>query len=275
MFNWKEWADLGMKMLTLRRLIVAGAVAAGVYTVGDDAVSYVSTATRLAGDQVNDHVPIAFELERAKTMIDSLVPDIKRNMIVIAQEEVAVDEVREEAARDEQSIVRQRETLLKLRDDAGDGRLQIGSRTASQQEVKDDLQRRLAHLKLSEATLQAKYDLLKNRETSLVAARQKLEKMLHARRDLEAQVENLHARLRTFQSSAVASTVELDDTQVAKCQQLVDELRVRLRVSERLVSTSGNIDELAVAFTSSDEDVFAQIDEHLRPSTSKKLGAKQ
>ena len=58
-------------------------------------------------------------------------------------------------------------------------------------------------------------------------------------------------------------------------QQLVDELRVRLRVSERLVSTSGNVDELAVAFTPSDEDVFAQIDEHLRPSASKKLGGKQ
>jgi acetylornithine deacetylase/succinyl-diaminopimelate desuccinylase-like protein len=156
-----------------------------------------------------------------------------------------------------------------LRDDAQDGKLQIGARTASPEEIKEDLQRRLAHLKLSEATQQAKHDMLANREASLLAARQKLEKVLHARRELEAQVENLHARLRVFQSSAVASTVDLDDTQVAKCQELVDELRIRLRVSERLVSTSGNVDELAVAFTPSDEDVFAQIDEHLRPSAAK------
>ena len=265
MLNLKTAAMVGVGLMSAKRLAIAGAAALGLYNFGGDGLSYMTTAGRMVSQEVGDQVPIRFELERAKGMIDSLVPDIKRNMIVIAKEEVSVESVRNEVETASQSLRRQRQELLSLRDKAinGSQELRIGSRPASEEEVQAELKRLLARFKLAEATLGAKQDLLQSRESTLIAARRKLETMINAKRDLEVQVENLEARLTTVQSDAVTSSVEFDESNVAKCQGLVDDLRVRLQVAERLIATDGQIDDLETSITFGDEDVFSQIDEHL------------
>lgn len=271
MLKLKEATDVGRSLLTARRLVVAGAAALGLYNFGDDGLSYLSTATRLVSDGVGDQIPIQFELERAKTMIDSIVPDIKRNMIVIAKEEVDVETIRDEVQEGTATLAKQKEELLTLREQAQHGTQQfkIGSRIATEDEVKVELKRMLVRYQLAETTLGAKQDLLFSRESSLDSARRKLESMLNAKRDLEVQVENLQARVRSVESEAVASSIDFDETHVAKCQKLVDDLRVRLKVAEKLVATNGSIEDFATTITIGDEDVFTQIDEHLASSAGK------
>lgn len=265
MLNLKNAAVLGVGLLSAKRLALAGAAALGLYNFGDDGISYVSTAGRLVSNEVGDQIPIRFELERAKTMIDSLVPDIKRNMIVIAKEEVSAESVRSEVEAANKSLQEQRKELLALRDEAvkGSRELRIGTRVATDEEVQSELKRLFARYKLAEATLGAKQDLLLSREGTLTAARKKLETMMNAKRDLEVQVENLEARLTTVQSDAVTSSVEFDDSNLSKCQELVDDLRVRLQVAERLIVTDGQIEDLTTTITFGDEDVLSQIDAHL------------
>ena len=273
MLNLKNAVGVGVGLLTARRALLAGAAALGLYNFGDDGLSYLSTAGRMVSDEVGDQIPIRFELERAKTMIDSLVPDIKRNMIVIAKEEVSVEAVREEVDTATSSLQKQRDELLTLRDEFASGgkELRIGRRAATDKEIQEELKRLLARYRLAEATLGAKQDLLVSREGSLDAARKKLESMLNAKRDLEVQVENLEARLTAVQGEAVTTSVEFDDTNVAKCQELVDDLRVRLQVAERLIVSNGEIEDLATTITIGNEDVLAQIDSYLgSPSPSDK-----
>ena len=251
--------------MTVRRLALAGAAAVGLYNYGDDGLSYLTTAGRMVSEEVGDQVPVRFELERAKTMIDSLVPDIKRNMIVIAKEEVSVNTIRKEVEKANDTLTEQRGEILQLRDEAesGDKQIRIAGRAATQQEVKTELQRLLSRYKLAEATLGAKQDLLFSRENSLTAARNKLKTMLDAKRDLEVQVENLEARLVAVQSEAVASNIDFDESNVTQCQELVEDLQVRLQVAERLIVNDGNIEDFTTSITIGDEDVFSQIDEYL------------
>lgn len=261
----KHVTEVGKSMLTLRRTVLAGAALLGLYAAGDHGLSYLSTASRMAGDEVSSRIPVQFELERARTMINALVPDIKRNMIVIAKEEVSVESIRREVDDASESLTTQRTALLTLKQEAESGNqpIRIRNRPASKDEIDQELKRRLARYKLSEATLDAKKDLLANRELSLDAARAKLERMVNAKRDLEMQVENLQARLHTVESESVTQTVDFDETGVAKCQKLVDALRVRLQVAERLITTAdedGGHFESAV--TVGDEDVYSQIDEY-------------
>ncbi|EMI17675.1 signal peptide-containing protein [Rhodopirellula maiorica SM1] len=265
MLRLKEAAVLGTGLLSARRVILAGAAALGLYNFGDEGVSYLSTAGRLVSEEVGDQVPIRFELERAKTMIDSLVPDIKRNMIVIAKEEVSVETIRDEVKSATGTLQKQRMDLMTLRDEAvkGSKELRIGNRIATDEEVSNELKRLFARFKLAEATLGAKQDLLISRESSLTAARKKLESMLNAKRDLEVQVENLEARLTTVQGDAVSRNVDFDESNLARCQELVDDLRVRLQVAERLIVTNGEIEDLATTITIGNEDVLAQINEYL------------
>ena len=271
MLKLKQAAEVGMGLMTARRLVLAGAAALGLYNFGDDGMSYLSTAGRMVSEEVGEKVPVSFELERAKTMIDSLVPDIKRNMIVIAKEEVSVESIRSEVETASESLEMQRVGLLKLRNEAtaGGKELRIGSRVATEAEVQEELKRLFARFKLSEATLGAKEDLLKSRESTLAAARKKLESMLNAKRDLEAQVENLEARLATVQSDAVATSVEFDDTSLAKCQDLVDQLQVRLQVAERLIVANGDFDPMDTTISFGDEDVIAEIDDYLGSPSAK------
>ena len=271
MLKLKQAAEVGVGLMTARRLVLAGAAALGLYTYGDDGLSYLSTAGRMVSEEVGEKVPVSFELERAKTMIDSLVPDIKRNIIVIAKEEVSVESIRSEVETASESLEKQRVGLLKLRNEAtaGGKELRIGSRVATESEVQEELKRLFARYKLSEATLGAKEDLLKSRESTLAAARKKLESMLNAKRDLEAQVENLEARLATVQSDAVATSVEFDDTSLAKCQDLVDQLQVRLQVAERLIVANGDFDPMDTTISFGDEDVIAEIDDYLSTPSAK------
>jgi DNA repair exonuclease SbcCD ATPase subunit len=203
-------------------------------------------------------------------MIGGLIPDIRQNMLVIAEEEVAVDSLREEVERAEEDLTEQREKLLALRADVDNisGNLRIGTRLATRDEVRDELARRFHRYQTGEATVAAKRQRLAAREKSLEAARVKLENMLNAKRDMEVEVENLQARLTAYQSQSVATKVEFDDTQVARCKQLVDDLKIRLEVADRLLAADGEYDDLMTGYVSAPEDIEDQIDQHFAADSS-------
>ena len=52
-------------------------------------------------------------------------------------------------------------------------------------------------------------------------AREKLENMLSDKRDLEVQIENLEARMKTLQAAQTATSVQLDNSQLARAKKLV------------------------------------------------------
>ena len=77
----------------IKRVIIGMATAAmlAVFFFGRDAASYVGTSAGWVKSSVKDSVPIEFEIDRARRMVKDLVPDIQRNMHVIAKEEVEVE----------------------------------------------------------------------------------------------------------------------------------------------------------------------------------------
>jgi len=255
--------------MTAKRLALASAAAFGWYSYGDEGVSYLSTAGRMVSESVAENVPISFEIERARTMISQLTPDIKRNMVVIAQEEVGVESLRREVKNVTQILSKQQEGLLELRKQAESGQttLRIGSRQATAGEVDRELDRRFTRFRMQEATLAAKEELLVSREESLQAARAKLETMLQAKRDLEIQAENLEARLHTVQSDSIAHKVQFDDADVHKCQSLVSDLRARLDVAEKLVSANGKFDDMSISLPVSNGGVRDEIDHYFSQKT--------
>jgi chromosome segregation ATPase len=270
MFRFSNLPSLARPRLTSKRLLLAAAAAAGLVTVGGEGISYLATMTNMVKDGVSEKIPLEFELQRARTMIGNLVPDIKKNMIVIAREEVSVESLRDELDEVQSNLDTQREEILTLRQDVQNrsGDFRIGNRPANADEVREELKRRFSRYRMAEATYQAKQELLTSRETSLAAARAKLEDMLNAKQDLEVDVENLEARLRTVQRESATSKVDFDESQLARCQQLVDDLHIRLQVAERLLATNGEMELLPSSMTMADDDILSQIDGHFSDSVS-------
>src|SRR5580698_6746019 len=104
----------------IRRTIfsVAGLALLSVFFFGRDAVSYVHTSAGMVKDSVKSAVPLTFELDRARKMVKDLVPDIRRNMHVIAQEEVEVERISTQIAASEAKLDKDRSELVKLKNDA-------------------------------------------------------------------------------------------------------------------------------------------------------------
>jgi hypothetical protein len=86
--------------------------------------------------------------------------------------------------------------------------------------------------------------------------------VLNAKRDMEFQIENLAARLKTQQTQSAASKLVVDDTQLARCQKLVGDLRVRLEVADRFLASHGEPLELVPVAIDATEEIDEQIDRY-------------
>ena len=260
----------------LQKLVGTAVILAliGGFFFGRDAFSYVATAAGWMRSSVRNSVPVEFEIERARTMVKNLVPDIRRNMHVIAQEEVEVERADQQITEMESKLAKDRDEMLRLKTDLASSKVSFdyGNRKYTTDEVKTDLAHRFERYKTHETTLASLRDIRTARDRSLNAARQKLEGMLAAKRQLEVDVENLEARLKMVEVAQTTSKSHIDDSQLGRARELIADVRARLNVAERMVNvedklqgeipldepTPANIVEQVSEYFSRNEDKVAE-----------------
>lgn len=251
-------------MLKRALIGVGAALTLGLLVFGADLWSYVRTAHRQVESAVKDVVPLEFEIERARQMVDDLLPDIRRNMHLVAEQEVELDQLDVAIARQEEELKKQRAEIVVLRNRLrdGNGPYRFAGRTYTEEEVKQDLARRYERYKAFEAALEAKKQLREARRRQLEESRRKLDAMIAARRQLEVEIEQLEARLKTLQAAQAASEVQIDQSQLARAKALVAELRKRLDVAERVLASEGKLaGEIPVAEEAAAEGILEKIDQ--------------
>jgi chromosome segregation ATPase len=234
--------------------------------LGRDAASYVRTSAGRVADSVRDTVPVEFEIDRARRMVKNLVPDIRRNMHVIAKEEVEVERLERQLVVAETRRERNHSELSRLSTDLREGKsvYRYASRTYTPNQVKGDLARRLERCKTSDATLESLREIHQARQQSLEAARQKLEGMLAAKRQLEVEVENLEARLKMVEVAQTTSDFNFDDSRLARVKQLMTDLHTRLAVAEKLVNVDTKYLGEIQMDTCAPEDIVDQVADYLQ-----------
>jgi chromosome segregation ATPase len=259
----------------VKKLLIAvgGVTVLTVFFFGRDAVSYVGTSVSKVQDWGKDAVPVEFEIERARKMVADLVPDIRKSMHVIAKEEVEVERLESQIATNDAALAKAKQEIVRLRDDVSSPRdcYTYNGKRYTVQQVKLDLANRFERYQTNDATLQSLREILDARQRSLQAARQKLDGMLAAKRQLEVDVENLEARMKMVQVAQTASDINVDDSNLARTKDLIAEIRTRLDVASRLVSAEGqytgeiNLDEPKA------ENIVEQVTEYfdeVRPTSS-------
>jgi chromosome segregation ATPase len=250
----------------IRKALVAVA-GFGLLTVlffGRDAASYVRTSFGWVKDSVKSNVPIEFEIERARRMVKDLVPDIRKNMHIIAQEEVEIERLDKQIAQTENTMTRDKTEIMKLKTDLATVQpvYHYAGRGYTAQQVKVDLANRFERYKTHDATLASLRDIQTARRKGLDAARQKLDGMLAQRRQLEVDVEHLEAKFKSVQVSQLSSDVNIDDSQLGRLKDLLAEIRTRLNVAERLSSTTCDLDcEIPLTAPQSD-NIVDQVTEY-------------
>lgn len=233
------------EFVMINKILLGGAGAALLMGLvfGRDAISYVSTSASQLHAQVKDSVPVEFEIERARKMIKDLTPEIRRNMHLIAKEEVEVEKLQARVGNLKEELAKSKQEVLRLKDDLGEGKTYYtyASHRYSRDEVQTDLAVRFERYKTQEATREKLDGILRAREQGLQAARGKLDAMLAARRQLEVDVENLEARQKMIEVAQSSSNFSFDESHLSRTRRLVEEIQTRLEVAERMVDSEGSL----------------------------------
>src|SRR5438105_4673733 len=135
----------------LKKILIGSAIAvvAGGFVFGRDAASYLRTGASSIRHAVKAEVPVEFEIARARNLVEELVPDIRRCMHVIAEQQVDVEHLQQSIARKDCEIGKQKDALMSLRTDLGTGKhvFVYASRSYTQDEVRRDLSVRFERFK--------------------------------------------------------------------------------------------------------------------------------
>ena len=247
----------------IRRVLIGGSATLLLIGLlfGRDAVSYVRTSAGWVKTSVADSVPVEFQIERAKKMIDDLEPEVRRNKHLIVREEVALEGLAAQVQKLESKQSREKENLLRLQAEVTGDEPQVvlAGRTYTVAQVKRDMTNRFARYKTNDETLFNLRRVLAARQKSLEAAHNELEQMLVSRGQLLAEVEKLEARQKMVSVAEAASEFNLDTSVLARANQLIRDVECRLDVSERMLDADIQFTPEIPLDPPSSEDIAAEV----------------
>lgn len=253
------------KLIKVGLLSTAGLVLVGGLVFGRDLCSYASSSGRSIRLAIKDTVPVEFELRRAKDLLDDIIPEMQANVRLIAQQEVEIANLKEDIARADKQLADEMLRVAKLRDHLGSGQTSftIGQITWTREQLKQDLARRFDWVREAEVVLSGKKKLLENRQQSLAAAVQTLEKTRGHKSLLEGQIAALEARHKLLQATAVGSGTQVDTGKVAQTEQLIAQIRTKLDVAERVLAHESRFVQQVPVDAVDEKELVGQVDEYL------------
>lgn len=223
----------------IKKILLAGSAVtllAGL-ALGTGLVSYMRCATDWASQTAKDSVPLEWEIKRARQMISDLAPEITNNAKRIAHEKIAVVRLQEQVEQTAERLGDAQKDIERLSADlrSGDNAYTYGGKTYTSTQVHEDLQARFKRFKTRQQTADKLEQQLAARNATLRAANERMDAMLSAKRQLEVEVENLQARLAGLRVAQTSSELNLDDSQLSRTRELLDDIKSRIDVEEEVM----------------------------------------
>jgi hypothetical protein len=217
--------------------------AIGGLVLGKEMFSYARTGLASARDTFRREVPLEFEIERARQEVEQLLPEVRKSLHLVAEEQVEVGQLKTSLAKREAGLAEQEEAILSLSDDlkSSDARFVYAGHHYSRNEVEKDLAERFNRFKIAEETVKRERQLLSAKEAALTANQDTLEGMLSQKKNLEAELERLEARLRTVAARKQINGLEVDDSQLNRVKSLIATIEKRLDVEDAVLAAEGNL----------------------------------
>ncbi len=196
--------------------------------------SYASTAFHKLRASLKKQVPLEFEIERLKNEIGQLAPEMKKNLGALAEEMVAIENLKEEITVTKANLKKQKENILTMTKDLETGMTSFvyGNREYTAARVKQKLADDFASYQRTEGELKSKEQLLEAKERGLEAAREQLSTIRSQKQELETQVAQLETDLKAIRLAQSRNKFQIDDSQLARCKATLAEIRNRLKVEK-------------------------------------------
>ena len=222
-------------------------------------------STRQVRTAVKESVPIDFELQRARDLLEAMLPEIRTKVRLIAHEEVEVAALKQEIAGDEKRLLAQSAQLRRLRTsfDQPDVSYAVAGRNVSHSSALERLGQQFEQYKESQNLLASKRELLQVRERSLAAALDALEKVRSRKALLEQKIDSLAAQHRLLKARSTETVLDLDPGQLARADRLLDQLQKRLDVATRVLQHELQLMPEPEAVVLDPDELLSEVDRYL------------
>ena len=254
----------------IKKMILTGGALAllSSVTLGVPLFSYARCGVSWLQSSASDAMPLEWELKRARQMIVDLKPEIEVNAKRIAREKVEVTRLEKQLGDTSERLAKSQDDIERLSNDlrSENDYYSYGGRTYTSAQVKSDLGNRFKRFKTRRATAEKLEQMLSARESSLRAAQERMDAMLGAKRQLEVEVENLQARLGALRVAQTSSQLNLDDSQLARTRELLDEIATRIDVEEETMSVDAEYFGEIDLDEPNDEDLLNDISSYFNGS---------
>lgn len=253
----------------IRRTLIGGVIgllAMGL-VFGRDAFNFAKTSAGWVRSTIDESVPVELKIEQARVMIKQLEPEVRRNKHLIVREEVALERLSDQIAKLDSKQETEQANLLRMRNEVESGKeyVHFAGHRYSCAHVKQDMANRFERYKTNDETLFNLRRAYNTRQQRLESARGEVEQMLASRRQLMADVEKLEARQKMATVAQTSSEFNLDNSILARANQLVRDVETRLDVTERMLDSEIQFAEEIPLETPGAVDVSEQIAEYFGP----------
>lgn len=248
-------------------LAIVGAIAGGIF-FGPEVFSYAKSAMYQARQHAKDAVPVQFELERARQMIDEIVPEMRASIELIATEEVAIEDLEHSIEKSHRQLASQKQRVDRLREllSTDAVRFTLGDQTYPRSELVAELSRSFDRYRDAELATQSQQRLLATRKQNLRAAEQVLEKMRTQKVELTDRVAALEGQYRLVQAAGAGSQFALDQSKVAQAEKLIRHIKQRLDVAERVLAHETRfVEPMPLDAPVDDQQLLQEIEAHFNP----------
>lgn len=246
-------------------MTAAGTMLVGGVIFGRDLCSYITSSARSVRSVVTESVPVEFQLRRARDLVNDIIPEMHANVKLIAQQEVEIDSLKGDIAESRKLLEDERIRVAKLRDALGtqNTSFTIAMVVYSRDQLKEDLARRFDNFKEAEVILAGKERLLTNRQQSLTAATQALQRTRAQKSLLESQIASLESQNQLVKAASIGSTFQIDSSKLAQSEKLITEIKKQLDVAERVLAHQSRFVQPIQIDIVNETDLIQQVNEHL------------
>ncbi len=256
---------------------VLGVTLVGGMLFGSRLIPYAKTAYEKVRITAQDTVPISFQIDAAKEQLKKIDPEIKNMVWQIAKEKAQIKRLQSEMVAQEQNMTKRYDEMITLRHhlETGDEYyVATNGKSYTNTRVKEDLAHRFSVYKTAEKTFEKSKQIQDLREKALETALVKLEQAQSIQRELQVQIENLNARQRMVNVAKTASDINIDDSQLARTKNMIDEISAKIDTEEEMLNLApkyfGQIpvsqDEII-----SDKDILKEMDAYFNAASDNEV----
>lgn len=218
-------------------------------------------------NQIDEAIPVDVQLRELEMLLEEdLDPEIKKSQLAVVRQKGDITEtegdITQLMARVDQQWTEIEEMQAAIPADSKTEFVSINGKQYTRSKVTSDLGNKLTRYKSMDSSLNAKQELLSKQEETLAAKEQHLEKLMEAKVNVIAEIEDLKARLTLLKAKRIEVSDEVDNATIDRINELTRSIKRRVSEDEKMLEyETSAYGEIQMTPEADEEDVLKEIDE--------------